>query len=68
LTVWITGARCTVPEMMHSSGRVRIKRKLITIAARCFAGYKYFRHLALITISQFSFFRLFLGFFSLALC
>jgi hypothetical protein len=54
--------------MTHLSRCARIEKTIITVATRRFAGYKYLLHLALRTISQFSFpFYLLLGFFSLAL-
>jgi hypothetical protein len=62
----IIGARCMVLEMMHSSGCAGAKRMLVTVVARCFTGYKYLLHIALITISQ-SFFLSPLGFIFLAL-
>jgi hypothetical protein len=55
LTVWITGARCTVPETARSSGCAGTKMTHITVVVRHFTSYKYLIHLVLITISQFSF-------------
>jgi hypothetical protein len=55
LTVWITGARCTVPETARSSGCAGTKITHIIVVVRHFTGYKYLIHLVLITISQFSF-------------
>jgi hypothetical protein len=66
LTVWITGARCTVLEMTHSSGRVETNTMPITVAARRSTSYKYLLHLALITMSYFLFLSR-LGFTFLAL-
>jgi hypothetical protein len=66
LIVWITGARCKVSEMAHSSGRVGTKMTPNTVAARCFTCFKYLLRLALITISYF-FFLSHLGFTFLAL-
>jgi hypothetical protein len=67
LTVWTTGARCTVIKMTHSSGREGTKTTSVTIAKRRFTGYKYLIRLVLTTISQF-FFLSHLGVTFLTLC
>jgi hypothetical protein len=55
LTIWATGARCTVLKMMHSSRRMGTKTMFVTVAVWRFMGYKYLLLLVLITISQFFF-------------
>jgi hypothetical protein len=59
--------RCTVLKVTHLSECTGVESTPITVAARCFTGYKYPHHLALITISH-PIFLDFLGFFSLTIC
>jgi hypothetical protein len=68
LTIWITGAQCTVPKTSLLIAGAGTRMALITIVARHYPGYKYLIRSVLMTISHSSFlFFLCLEFIPLAL-